>query len=47
MRNISIVLLVAFTASLTASAQSNDIIKERVRKAHQSSLMAFLLKITN
>jgi hypothetical protein len=42
MRNISIVLLVAFTASLTASAQSNDIIKERVRKAHQSFIDGIL-----
>lgn len=36
MKKILIVLLVALIASLASNAQSNDVMNEKVRKAHQS-----------
>jgi hypothetical protein len=42
MKKMLTVLLVAFISSLTSSAQSNDVIKEKVRKAHQSFIDGIL-----
>lgn len=42
MKKILIVLLVALMASLTSNLQSNDVMKEKVRKAHQSFIDGIL-----
>ena len=42
MRNLLIVLLAGLIASLTSNGQSNDVMKEKVRQAHQSFIDGIL-----